>query len=125
MKKVVIGLLLLVISLLSPLGVVYAGWDDAICSDPNISQAQKEAAMCDTTTKAPDLAVNLISIIIGVLGVVAVGAIIVSGYRYVTAQGKPEVVAKARMALIFSVIGLIVAILAFAIVNFVSNSIFS
>ncbi|MNY57155.1 hypothetical protein D3C86_1933160 [compost metagenome] len=45
--------------------------------------------------------------------------IIVSGIRYATSNGDSSAVTSAKNTLMYSVIGLIVAILAYAIVNFV------
>ena len=118
MKKIFLGLFIAIMSLFIPLSFVYASWNDQACSLPNA-----DPKMCNPQTTAPDLAITLINVVIGVLGVAAIAFIVVSGYRYTTAQGNPDTIAKARRGLIFSVAGLIVAILAFAIVNFVSSSI--
>lgn len=120
MKKIISSLIIATTIFFFPVFNTYADWkDDEAC------KLNPEAAMCQTQQTAPNLAIILINVVIGVLGVAAVAFIIVSGYRYTTAQGNPDQVAKARQGIVFSVIGLIVAILAFAIVNFVSSSIFS
>src|SRR5690606_8879098 len=41
-------------------------------------------------------------------GAIAVGFIIVGGYRYVTSQGNQELVEKAKKTLLYAIIGLIV-----------------
>ena len=56
-----------------------------------------------------------------VIGIVAIFFIVVNGFRYVTARGDEEVVSKARNGLQWSVIGLIVAALAYVIVTAVSR----
>jgi hypothetical protein len=60
--------------------------------------------------------VNLMLYIIGVLSVIV---IVFAGIRYVTSTGDSSRVKGAKDTLTYAVIGLIVAILAYAIVNFV------
>lgn len=45
--------------------------------------------------------------------------IIVAGFRYITSQGNPQAVAKAKNAIIYAGVGLTVSLLAFSIVTFV------
>lgn len=54
-----------------------------------------------------------------VLGAMSVLVIIIAGVFYVTSMGDPAIITKAKNALIYSTIGLIVALLSYAIVNFV------
>lgn len=62
---------------------------------------------------------TIIQAILGVLGVVAVIFIIVGAVNYVTSQGDAGKVKKARDTILYAVIGLIIALLAFAIVGFI------
>lgn len=52
-------------------------------------------------------------------GVVAVITIVIAGIFYIISRGDPGKISKAKNALTFSVIGLILVLLAGAIVNFV------
>lgn len=61
--------------------------------------------------------------ILGALGVVAVIMIILGGIQYMTSQGDSAKAKKARDTILYAVIGLIVALLSFAIVTFILNSI--
>jgi TRAP-type C4-dicarboxylate transport system permease small subunit len=63
--------------------------------------------------------INIINAIIGVLGLVAVIVIILGGVQYMTSSGDAAKVKKAKDTILYGVIGLIVCVLAFAIVNFV------
>ena len=80
---------------------------------------------CDTgLTNVSASAGNLHSfmqVIFGIAGAIAVVMIVIGGLQFVTAQGDPSGVAKARKTLVFSLVGLIIAILAEAIVTFVLN----
>ena len=65
-----------------------------------------------------------INVLLGVLGVAAVIVIILGGVTYVTSQGDASKVTKAKNTIIYGVIGLVISLLAFAIVNFVLVNIF-
>lgn len=66
----------------------------------------------------------IINVIIGVVGLVAVVMVIVGGIGFTTSQGDSGKVTKARNTLLYGIVGLVVAILAFAIVNFVLSNVF-
>lgn len=55
----------------------------------------------------------------GLIGVVAVLIITIAGFQYVISRGDPQKTAKAKDAILYAVIGLVVAIIGGAIVNFV------
>lgn len=71
----------------------------------------------------PTAVLNIINAVIGVLGIVAVVVIIVGGIQYMTSTGDAGKVKKAKDTILYGVIGLVICILAFAIVNFVVNNI--
>ena len=70
-----------------------------------------------------DSATSMIRIVINtalvVLGMVAVLMIIIGAIRYTTSNGDPSSIKGAKNTILYSVIGLVVAILAYSIVNFV------
>ena len=61
----------------------------------------------------------IINAIIFVIGIVAVVMIIIGGINYATSQGDPSKVKKGKDTILYGIIGLVVALLAYAIVNFV------
>ena len=65
----------------------------------------------------------IINTIIFAIGLVAVVMVVLGGIQYSTSQGAADKVKKAKDTIMYGIIGLIVAILAFAIVNFVLTSI--
>ena len=67
---------------------------------------------------------TIISVVIGVLGLLAVAIIIYGGFMYTTSAGDASKIKKAKDTIMYGVIGLVIALLAFAIVNFVVSSIF-
>ena len=62
---------------------------------------------------------HILEIVFGIIAVVALIIIILSALQFVTAQGDPQGVSKARQAIIYAAIGLGVALSAEAIVAFV------
>ena len=62
---------------------------------------------------------NIVNTLLLVLGMIAVIMIVIGGIRYTTSNGDASQVKAAKDTVLYSVIGLVVAILAYAIVNFV------
>lgn len=73
------------------------------------------------TVTGGNLVQSILNIVYFIVGIVAVGMIIYAGIQYLTANGEPDKAKKAMNTIIFSVVGLIVIIAAFAITNFVMN----
>jgi len=62
---------------------------------------------------------TIVNVLLYVIGVVAVIVIIIGGIRYTTSGGNAASVSAAKNTILYAVIGLVVALLAYAIVNFV------
>ena len=62
---------------------------------------------------------TIINTVIFVVGMLAVIMIILGGVNYATSQGDPNKVNKAKSTIMDGIIGLVICLLAFAIVNFV------
>lgn len=62
---------------------------------------------------------RIISTLLFILGIAAVIIIILAGFRFATANGDQGVIKSARNTIVYAAIGLVVAILAYAIVGFV------
>ena len=67
---------------------------------------------------------TVINVIVGVVGIVSVAMIVLGGISYATSQGDAAKAKKAQNTIIYSVVGLLISLLAFAIVNFVLTSVF-
>jgi hypothetical protein len=65
---------------------------------------------------------NVINILFIVLGMIAVIMIVIGGIRYTTSNGDSSQVKSAKDTIMYAVIGLVVAILAYAIVNFILSA---
>ncbi len=68
-----------------------------------------------------DIAISIVNIVLGFLGIAAVIMILYGGYIWMTAAGNAEKIERAKKTLIGAVIGLAIVISAFAIVNFAIN----
>ena len=60
--------------------------------------------------------------LLGVIAAIAVLMIIIGGLRYVISGGDPKKTADAKNTVLYAIIGLVVALLAFAIIKFVTSS---
>ncbi len=67
--------------------------------------------------------VVIINTLLYVAGGVAILIIVLGGIRYVTSTGDATRVKQAKDTILYAIFGLVIAILAFAIVNFVANRI--
>ena len=87
------------------------------------AQASGESAKVNTVGDGNgnlvELVQNIINAVVLVLGIVAVIVIILGGVQYMTSSGDAAKVKKAKDTILYGVIGLIVCVLAYAIVNFV------
>lgn len=108
-----------IISLGSTTNPTYAA--ASICTQPNVSDEIKAANGCPSTDIAniEDVIINVINAVVFVLGAVSAVFIIVGGVNYMTSTGDSAKVEKAKKTILYAVIGLVICVLAFAIVNFV------
>jgi hypothetical protein len=69
-----------------------------------------------------NLLAAIINILLFIIGAIAVIMIIIGGIRYTTSNGDQAQVTSAKNTILYAIVGLVVAIMAFAIVNFVLAS---
>lgn len=77
----------------------------------------------DKTDTLVDDVTTIINNIILVLGLVCVVVMIIGGINYMTSSGDAGKVKKAKDTILYGLIGLVVCVLAYALVNFVIMSI--
>ena len=70
----------------------------------------------------PDIITTIINVMLFIAGALAVIMIIYGGIRYITAHGDEKQVKVAKDTIVYSVVGLIIAILAYALVTFIFNT---
>ncbi|MFZ1360796.1 MAG: pilin [Candidatus Saccharimonadales bacterium] len=73
----------------------------------------------DKEVKLEDQIKTITNVLLFLIGAIAVIMIIIGGIRYVTSNGDANQTKAAKDTIMYAVIGLVVAILAYAIVNFV------
>lgn len=62
---------------------------------------------------------TILRIVFGIVGALAFLMLVISGFRYIIAGGNPEDMSRAKDSIIYALVGVIVALLAEAIVAFV------
>ena len=66
---------------------------------------------------------TIVNILLFIIGAIAVIMLVIGGIRYTISNGDSNQVTSAKNTILYAVIGLIVAILAYAVVNFVVSGI--
>ena len=62
---------------------------------------------------------DIIKVILYIVGILAVVMIIIGGIQYTTSAGDQNAVTKAKNTILYGIVGLVIAVLAYAIVSFV------
>ncbi len=70
-------------------------------------------------TNADNAVASILTTVYGAAGIICIMIIIIAGYIYVTSSGDPSNTKRAREAILGSVIGIIVILMAFTITQFV------
>ena len=70
---------------------------------------------------AADIVTNLVNYILGFAAAIAVLFLVYGGVKYMSSQGNEDNIAGAKHTILYSVIGLLVIVLSFVIVTFVSS----
>ena len=99
---------------------------DPVC-DISMDDATRAAAGCDDTgdsTQVWTTVQTILDIVIAILGLIAVLFVVIGAAQYMTSQGDPGKTKKAKDTIVYAVLGVILASLAFTIVNFVLANIF-
>lgn len=111
---IILGLLMGVTSVMLPAPVGAINVFSGAC------QGNSNAEVCKAKNDSINpLVQTIINTLLFAVGIIAVIMIIVGGIRYVTSNGDSGQIASAKNTIMYAVIGLIVSLMAFAIVNFV------
>jgi hypothetical protein len=84
---------------------------------------QKPDALPNVNAGAAQVA-SVLRIVFVIIGVISVLMIAIAGLNYVISNGEPQKTAKAKDTILYAVIGLVISILAFAIVSFTLGRVF-
>ncbi len=95
------------------------------CDDPATAGLSPECAKVDQQPANlfgnGGMITTIINILLFVIGILVI-MIIYGGIRYVISRGKDDEVKNAKNTILYAIVGLIIAILAYAVVNFVVGS---
>jgi hypothetical protein len=99
----------------------------ALACDP--SQGIEGGVNCAQTDNTPTslfeadgVFTTIINVLLFIIGAISVIMLIIGGIRYTVSGGDSGAVTSAKNTILYAIIGLVVAFLAFAIVNFVLTS---
>ena len=81
------------------------------------------SGMPSQLTSADGALTNITNTILRAIGLIAVIMLVFGGFKYIISGGDSAKVASAKNTIIYAIIGLIIVILAYAIVNFVVNTV--
>lgn len=121
-KEIIISAVVVLGLAAVPAPAVFA---QAVCSGPAvecIGKGQQEAGGSENQTDLTEQIRTITNVLLFILGAIAVIMIIIGGIRYATSNGESSHIKSAKDTILYSVIGLVVAILAYAIVNFVVDA---
>ena len=90
-----------------------------------LKKCNDESQVCKGTNKNSlyVLIGNVVNLLLTIAGIIAVIMIVIGGIRYTTSAGDAGQTKSARDTIIYAVAGLVIAIMAFAIVNWVLSQI--
>lgn len=113
-----------VISLAAMLGVVAMVPAAPVYADAasEIKGGVNKVGGNENNTSLEDNLKTIVNILLFLIGAVAVIMIIIGGIRYTTSNGDSSSMTSAKNTILYAVVGLIVAIMAYAIVNFVVDA---
>ena len=96
----------------------------ATCTSPKdcVNQGLSSAGGSNAKTDIGPFIKTIVNVLLFILGAVAVVMIVIGGIRYATSQGESSAISGAKNTILYSVIGLVVANMAYAIVNFVISN---
>lgn len=118
----IIASLALIVALVFPT-VALAAPVDVI--DGKNDACKGSTAVCGNNgAKLFDIIQNVINVLLYAIGILAVILIVIGGLKYVLSNGDQAQVTSAKNTILYSVVGLVIASLAYAIVNFVVARVF-
>lgn len=114
--------LLMIAAIAVGVGVVMTPADaQAACTNPKdcVTQGVNSTGGTGGSTDIGTVIKSVINALLFIIGSVAVIMIVIGGLKYTVSNGDSSSVTSAKNTILYSVIGLVVAILGYAIVNFV------
>ena len=88
--------------------------------DPNCTQGSGQAS---ALTGSGGMVTNIINLMLFIIGILCVIMIIWGGIRYTISNGASDKVKDAKNTILYAVVGLVIAIIAYALVNWVFENV--
>ena len=96
-----------------------------VCDDIEDEDVKKIAGCDESTRKNKDVVEIVqsgVNVVISLVGMLAVFSIIYGGFTYITAQSDPAKIKRGKDMVVYAVVALVVAFLAYGIVIFVTKN---
>lgn len=117
LKLTIVGLLAAVGIMVAPAVPAFAASCSSAADCAQIGA--DKAGGSGSSASIGDIIKTIVNVLLFILGAVAVIMIVIGGIRYTISQGDSNAITSAKNTILYAVIGLVVALLAYAIVNFV------
>ena len=111
-------------ALVAIVGALFVAPVASAASDPcDLYQGEDKELICGKKGSGDAYSTirNVLNTVYLYVGIIATIVIIIGGVFYMTSQGDPSKLAKAKNTIMYGIIGLVVVLLSFAIVSFVLN----
>lgn len=99
---------------------------EELANAEDVDESVLQAAGCSGPTgkhkNISELVDTIINVAMSLAGIVAAGALVLAGQRYIAAGGDAAKIASAKRTIIYAVVSLVISFLAFAIVKFIITS---
>lgn len=112
-------------------GQISDGNNGCICPPGQGPKNPTPAQKCVIANPAPgqlvnfdnvdDLIVRIVQVLLSIAGAVAVIFVVIGGFRYITSRGNEEATEAAKKTVTNAVLGIVIIVMAFAIVTIVNN----
>lgn len=121
MKKALFGAVLTIAGVLAMVATPVFAVSSQLCDDLSGDPQAYAAAGCGNQKDVGTVANAVIEVVLGFAGVIAVCVVIYGGFLFLTSSGDAGKVKKGQDSIKYGIIGLVVSILAYVIVAFVSG----
>ncbi|OYX40936.1 hypothetical protein B7Y94_05895 [Candidatus Saccharibacteria bacterium 32-49-12] len=90
--------------------------------EDSCNQSGSDSALCDNgnaDTEFSEVIKVIVNTLLFIIGIISVVMIIIGGIKFTTSAGNPAGVTSAKNTILYAIVGLVVSVAAYAIVNWV------
>lgn len=126
-KQALLGLLIAPVLAFGALALAPVTPASAVCDETNPSLSSgvdcaKPTGASGTLFGEGSIFTTVVNILLFIIGIIAVIMLIIGGIRYTLSGGETKAVQDAKNTILYAIIGIVVAFLAYAVVNWVLTS---